>query len=121
MYLSQLHSPVVFSHNDMQEGNILVKNNALPSNSVDAPAERFERLNASSLIIIDYEYCAYNYRSYEIANHFMEWIFDYKVPDYPYFTVLPDQYPTKEQQVCVFRLKISFRNVDDIRVCREEA
>lgn len=98
-YLSQLHSPVVFCHNDLQEGNILIKNNALPSNSADVAADRYDRLNASSLIIIDYEYCAYNYRSYEIANHFIEWIFDYSVPDFPYFSLLPDQYPSEEQQV----------------------
>lgn len=37
------------------------------------------------LIIIDFEYCAYNYRGYDLANHFIEWTFDYTNPQFPYF------------------------------------
>jgi len=47
-YLTQLRSPVVFCHNDLQEGNILIRENA-------ASAEE-------KLVIIDFEYCSYNYR-----------------------------------------------------------
>lgn len=85
----------------MQEGNILIKNEALRSDSNNLQDSDYDQLETTDLIIIDYEYCAYNYRSYEIANHFMEWIFDYKVPDAPYFTVYPEQYPSVKQQVRV--------------------
>lgn len=98
-HFGKFSCPVVFCHNDMQEGNILLKNNVFPSETSDVSDSQYEQLDASSLIIIDYEYCAYNYRSYEIANHFIEWIFDYKVDDYPYFSIQPEQYPTLEQQV----------------------
>ena len=46
-------SDVVFCHND-----ILLKNMIK---------------NDKSIELIDYEYCAYNYRAYDLANHFNEW------------------------------------------------
>lgn len=98
-HFSKFPSPIVFCHNDMQEGNILIKNEALRSDSDDLPDSDYDLLETSDLIIIDYEYCAYNYRSYEIANHFMEWVFNYKVPDFPYFSVHPEEYPSLKQQV----------------------
>ena len=27
-----------------------------------------------NLVFIDFEYCAYNYRGFDIANHFCEWV-----------------------------------------------
>lgn len=50
------------------------------------------------LMIIDFEYCAYNYRGFDLANHFLEWTFDYTNSVAPYFHHKPEQYPTKEQQ-----------------------
>lgn len=52
-----------------------------------------------SLCLIDYEYCAYNYRGFDIANHFVEWTYDYTNPNYPYYTVNRELFPTKDQQV----------------------
>ncbi|XP_065203007.1 choline/ethanolamine kinase isoform X2 [Planococcus citri] len=109
-YLTKFHSPVVFCHNDMQEGNILIKSQSQPQLQQLQPQQQSHNddefvvvaddkpSSSASLIIIDYEYCAYNYRAFEIANHFMEWVFDYKVPDYPYFSVHVDNYPTMQQQ-----------------------
>lgn len=51
------------------------------------------------LMIIDFEYCAYNYRGFDLANHFLEWTFDYTNTQSPYFYHKLDQYPTAEQQV----------------------
>ncbi|XP_058062720.1 choline/ethanolamine kinase isoform X2 [Anopheles bellator] len=50
------------------------------------------------LMIIDFEYCAYNYRGFDLANHFLEWTFDYSNGAAPYFFHKLDQYPTYEQQ-----------------------
>lgn len=55
--------------------------------------------NEPELMIIDFEYCAYNYRGFDLANHFIEWTIDYTIKDYPFFSHKKDQYPTKEQQV----------------------
>lgn len=56
------------------------------------------------LMIIDFEYCAYNYRGFDIANHFLEWTFDYTNENFPYFYHKKEQYPTIEQQVNSFGL-----------------
>ena len=50
-----LDCPVAFCHNDLLAGNIIH----------DAAA--------GDVHFIDYEYGAYNYRSFDIANHFCEW------------------------------------------------
>lgn len=50
------------------------------------------------LMIIDFEYCAYNYRGFDLANHFLEWTFDYTNGESPYFYHKLDQYPSAEQQ-----------------------
>jgi len=50
------------------------------------------------LMIIDFEYCAYNYRGFDLANHFLEWTIDYRCDEYPFFYHKKDQYPTVEQQ-----------------------
>lgn len=51
------------------------------------------------LMIIDFEYCAYNYRGFDLANHFIEWTLDYTNKEYPYFYHKKEQYPTAEQKV----------------------
>ncbi|XP_017032232.1 choline/ethanolamine kinase isoform X1 [Drosophila kikkawai] len=129
--------PVVFCHNDLQEGNILLRQppptgqgertprvsisslrsnfdetlgDSLDGNSnisetevnkshclLSPPCPELDTTNDSALdasftndtepdlIIIDFEYCAYNYRGYDLANHFIEWTFDYTNPKFPYF------------------------------------
>lgn len=51
------------------------------------------------LMIIDFEYCAYNYRGFDLANHLIEWMIDYTNKEYPFFFYRSDQYPNNEQQV----------------------
>lgn len=48
----------MFCHNDTQYGNIL-------------------KTDAGEVVIIDFEYSNYNYRAFDIANHFCEWTADY--------------------------------------------
>jgi choline/ethanolamine kinase len=114
--------PVVFCHNDLQEGNILFRqknftpsdaiaeecnevlndlspllissatetkqdpvpqlngnsrkrslpDNSLDSEIIDSSTNDVENLaEEPELMIIDFEYCAYNYRAFDIANHFL--------------------------------------------------
>ena len=77
--------PVVFCHNDMQEGNILLRQNT----------------RKPELVLIDFEYCSYNYRAFDIANHFVEWQYDYTAAEYPFFHERAGSGPTKEQKVSV--------------------
>lgn len=50
------------------------------------------------LIIIDFEYCAYNYRGFDLANHFIEWTIDYSNPEFPNYFHTKSQYPTQQQR-----------------------
>jgi len=69
----------------MQEGNILLRDDATTS--------------SDSLVPIDFEYCAYNYRAFDLANHFCEWVYDYSNKQSPNFFETKDNYPNREQQV----------------------
>ncbi|EDO25407.1 predicted protein, partial [Nematostella vectensis] len=55
------------------------------------------------LLFIDYEYCGYNYRGFDLANHFNEWMWDYKHEEAPYYLYNPELFPSLEQQVCISR------------------
>lgn len=61
-----------------------------------------EMSNEPELMIIDFEYCAYNYRGFDLANHFIEWMIDYTNKEYPFFFYRKEMYPNKEQQVFVY-------------------
>lgn len=94
-YLEKLTfpGPVTFCHNDVQEGNILkVFKERLRNNE-----EEIE------LRLIDFEYSAYNYRAFDLANHFCEWMIDYTVAEPVYFSVALDKWPSKEQQLLFIR------------------
>lgn len=62
------------------------------------------------LMIIDFEYCAYNYRGFDLANHFIEWMIDYTNKEYPFFFYKSEQYPNIEQQVGKF-MEILFLHI----------
>uniref|UniRef100_A0A673TK37 Ethanolamine kinase n=1 Tax=Suricata suricatta TaxID=37032 RepID=A0A673TK37_SURSU len=79
-------SPVVFCHNDCQEGNILM-------------LEGRENSDRQKLMLIDFEYSSYNYRGFDIGNHFCEWMYDYSYEKYPFFRASILKYPTKKQQL----------------------
>ena len=53
----------------------------------------------AKLIVIDYEFCSYNYRAFDIANHFQEWMYDYTNKSYPYYHIAKDKFPSKETRV----------------------
>lgn len=57
--IKTLDSPIVFSHNDLQENNIL--NNP----------------ETHELHFIDFEYANFNYRGFDLGNHFCEWTIEY--------------------------------------------
>ena len=72
--LKQTESPIVFAHNDLLSGNILY------------------REGDNNLVFVDYEYGGWNYRGFDIGNHFCEYAgFDY--------TKFAEVYPNKETQM----------------------
>ncbi|KAL5206719.1 hypothetical protein ABZP36_034928 [Zizania latifolia] len=74
--LDLLHAPVVFAHNDLLSGNLML-------NDLE-----------EKLYFIDFEYGSYSYRGYDIANHFNE----YAGYDCDY-----NLYPDKNSQYHFFR------------------
>eukprot|EP00878_Enallax_costatus_P032104 GHUV01035205.1.p1 GENE.GHUV01035205.1~~GHUV01035205.1.p1 ORF type:complete len:192 (+),score=40.02 GHUV01035205.1:192-767(+) len=62
---SMTHSPVVFGHNDLLSGNILVLQQ--PGFDPEDPDRE------GPVGFIDYEYGAYTYRGFDIGNHFTEY------------------------------------------------
>jgi choline/ethanolamine kinase len=53
---------------------------------------------AKELVFIDFEYSSYNYRAFDFANHFCEWMIDYTLEQAPYFTITPENFPTEQEQ-----------------------
>ncbi|KAK7304179.1 hypothetical protein RJT34_15282 [Clitoria ternatea] len=51
----KLKSPVIFAHNDLLSGNIMIN------------------YEEDKLYFIDYEYASYNFRGYDVGNHFAEY------------------------------------------------
>ncbi|CAG2107954.1 unnamed protein product [Medioppia subpectinata] len=84
--LPECGSPVVFAHNDLSPGNVLICDDPLAYGGGDG------------LLVIDYEWAAYNYRGFDFATHFIENQYDFSVADYPYFRVDFDAYPTDEEK-----------------------
>ncbi|KAM3608694.1 uncharacterized protein V6R79_003248 [Siganus canaliculatus] len=84
--LESTHSPVVFCHNDCQEGNVLL-------------LKGHQSSDKGKLMLIDFEYSSYNYRGFDIGNHFCEWMYDYNCDEFPFFKADAQSYPTKSQQL----------------------
>ncbi|XP_028651909.1 choline kinase alpha [Erpetoichthys calabaricus] len=87
--LEMTPSPVVFCHNDCQEGNVLLLKGR-------------EESEKQKLMLIDFEYSSYNYRGFDIGNHFCEWMYDYTYDKFPFFKASLRSYPTKAQQLHFF-------------------
>ncbi|XP_018519419.1 choline/ethanolamine kinase [Lates calcarifer] len=88
--LAATPSPVVFCHNDVQEGNILI-------------LEDRDHTSTETLMLIDFEYSSYNYRGFDFGNHFCEWMYDYTYDQWPFYKATPENYPTREQQLHFIR------------------
>lgn len=84
--LESTPSAVVFCHNDCQEGNILLLHGR-------------ENSDRQKLMLIDFEYSSYNYRGFDIGNHFCDWMYDYSHDKFPFFKVNTRNWPSKAQQL----------------------
>lgn len=58
-HLIKTESPIVFAHNDLLLGNVIYNK------------------DEGTVAFIDYEYATYNYRGFDIANHFNEFVGEY--------------------------------------------
>ncbi|XP_076849333.1 choline/ethanolamine kinase [Brachyhypopomus gauderio] len=107
--LSATSSPVVFCHNDVQEGNILMLDGR-------------DRNSSDKLMLIDFEYSSYNYRGFDLGNHFCEWVYDYTYDQWPFFKANLENYPSRKQQLHFIRnyLAESEHTIEDQATVEEE-
>lgn len=82
-YLSKTNSPLVFAHNDLLLGNVIYNK------------------DEGTISFIDYEYAAYSYQAYDIANHFNEFV-GLTIEDIDY-----KKYPCKEFQLNWLKVYLS--------------
>uniref|UniRef100_A0A182PCY9 Choline kinase N-terminal domain-containing protein n=1 Tax=Anopheles epiroticus TaxID=199890 RepID=A0A182PCY9_9DIPT len=85
-------------HDSMENDMDNTRDSVLSGNSQALSDANSSTDGEPELMIIDFEYCAYNYRGFDLANHFLEWTFDYTNTQSPYFYHKLDQYPSAEQQ-----------------------
>ena len=83
-FLADFESPVVFCHNDLQEGNVL-------------------ELKDGSVTVLDYEFGGNNFRGFDFGNLFCEMVMDNQGTAFPGFVCQPDCYPDREAQLGFFR------------------
>ena len=63
-----LASPVVYCHNDLLAPNLLLEDVGVEGAEARAAAKA-----TAPLHVIDFEYGGYNYRGFDLGNHFNEW------------------------------------------------
>lgn len=94
--------PLVFSHNDIYQGNIMEVFNDETRRQMSQlrgqDLDQFINSNFSGNIkIIDYETCRWNNRYYDFANWLVELCIEYfRVPNYPYVTIDWNKYPNEQ-------------------------
>ena len=79
-FLADFESPVVFCHNDLQEGNVL-------------------ELKDDSVTVMDYEFGGNKIRGFDFGNLLCEMVMDNQGTAFPCF----DCYPDREAQLGFFR------------------
>jgi len=77
--LRKLHDETGLNHNDLHHNNMLF--------TQDGEVE-----------FLDFEYSSPADPTYDIANHFNEWMYDYRRKDYPYYHRNTDKYPSRAEQ-----------------------
>ncbi|XP_013185648.1 ethanolamine kinase [Amyelois transitella] len=89
-HLTKAESPVVFAHNDLVLGNVIYNQ------------------SEGTVVFIDYEYAAYNFQAYDIANHFNEYV-GLTIDDINY-----ERYPNMEFQKKWIRVYLTEYLQDEI-------
>lgn len=113
-----VNDTLVFCHNDTQYGNLLFTSPKLPNsqnttsssqslttNFSNLSLENLQTLKPSqqekkqdrNLVVIDFEYSGPNSPSYDIANHFCEWMHNYNHPTQSY-AVTESDFPKMDEQ-----------------------
>uniref|UniRef100_A0A0N4ZBF9 Choline/ethanolamine kinase n=1 Tax=Parastrongyloides trichosuri TaxID=131310 RepID=A0A0N4ZBF9_PARTI len=92
-------SPIVFCHNDLQEGNILLSDAYEITEDGELKKKNEFRIGSKDepFFVIDYEYACYNFRGFDFGNHFCEWGISYDTEDPCGYTIIEEHFPTREK------------------------
>ncbi|KNE89811.1 hypothetical protein PSTG_16713 [Puccinia striiformis f. sp. tritici PST-78] len=99
----------VFSHNDTQPGNLLLRQD-------DDPTLREQPQD--QIMVIDFEYASANPRGFDIANHFHEWCADYHHTTHSYSLTRHGKYPTYQERQRFYK---AYLGLDDHEEEEEKA
>ena len=50
-------------------------------------------------MLIDFEFADYNFRAFDLANHLVEYMYDYTNEEFPFYNKFTQNSPSKERQV----------------------
>uniref|UniRef100_A0A0N5B4U4 Uncharacterized protein n=1 Tax=Strongyloides papillosus TaxID=174720 RepID=A0A0N5B4U4_STREA len=111
--LQNCRSVVVFCHNDLQEGNILlpkassgnIRQGSFDDDNLSYSKNQLRAFNPfdPKLVLIDFEYASYNYRGFDFANHFVEYSINYDVGEYPHYIIREEDLPTHQKMKEFFK------------------
>ncbi|VDM97787.1 unnamed protein product [Thelazia callipaeda] len=92
--LAKSGSPLVFSNNDVHEGNLLLRN------GFKVTSEGFigQKDNIDPIVLIDYEYACYNYRGFDLCHYCVECCQHNEGEVWPYYKINQEQWPNEEIQ-----------------------
>uniref|UniRef100_A0A914ZMR0 Choline/ethanolamine kinase n=1 Tax=Parascaris univalens TaxID=6257 RepID=A0A914ZMR0_PARUN len=86
-------SPIVFSNNDLHEGNLLLRDGVeVTDNGLRG------RKDEDPLVLIDYEYASYYYRGFDLCHYCVECCQDNTNKSWPYYNIMQRQWPTEQHQ-----------------------
>ncbi|CAJ0571627.1 unnamed protein product, partial [Mesorhabditis spiculigera] len=95
-FLDVAGSPIVFSHNDLQEGNFLLVNGYSVTEEGYKDKDGKTANPKDAMVLIDYEYASYNYRGFDLGNHLCEYAFDYSSEEAPYYAIHSERFQDVE-------------------------
>ncbi|KAK6109057.1 Choline/ethanolamine kinase family protein [Brugia pahangi] len=107
--LAQSGSPLVFSNNDLHEGNLLLRDGI----KITDQGLIGRKDDEDPIILIDYEYGCYYYRGFDLCHYCVECCLHNEGNIWPYYEVKQNQWPNEAIQ----RLYISAYIDEAMKIC----
>ncbi|VDO45117.1 unnamed protein product [Onchocerca flexuosa] len=92
--LARSGSPLVFSNNDLHEGNLLLRD------GIEVTDHGFigRKVDEDPIVLIDYEYGCYFYRGFDLCHYCVECCQHNDGKVWPFYEVKQEQWPNEEIQ-----------------------
>jgi thiamine kinase-like enzyme len=100
-------SPLVLSHNDLNAGNILIKEDS--------------EHNVEQFYVLDYEYSGYNFQMFDLANFYCESFMDNHQHKFPFFKAFPEDGLADADLRLLVRYYLSSNQNIDVDLVSEES